>query len=70
MRKLVLVVIALLALFALFRAYSNDIALAKMGIRLQPGLTEMGESQPFVCSRGEIRQPETVPQHFAVAADL
>lgn len=43
MRKLVLVVIALLALFALFRAYSEDAAQGLAGIRLQPGLVEVGD---------------------------
>ncbi len=43
MRKLVLVVIALLALFALFRAYSQDNAQSLAGIRLQPGLIEVGD---------------------------
>ena len=43
MRKLVLVVIALLALFALFRAYSDGNGSAIGGIRLQPGLFETGD---------------------------
>ncbi|GEM_PF-1789742 len=45
MRKLVLVVIALLALFCLFRAYSQDTTerSAGAGIRLQPGLIEVGD---------------------------
>ena len=45
MRKLVLVVIALLALFALFRAYSQDNGESQgvAGIRLQPGLVEVGD---------------------------
>jgi hypothetical protein len=45
MRKLVLVVIALLALFALLRAYSqgNGESGGVTGIRLQPGLVEVGD---------------------------
>jgi hypothetical protein len=43
MRKLVLVVIALLALFALFRAYSQDSGRGLAGVRLQPGLIEVGD---------------------------
>ena len=45
MRKLVLAVIVLLALFSLFRAYSqsNGESSAVTGLRLQPGLIEVGD---------------------------
>jgi hypothetical protein len=47
MRKLVLVVIVLLALFALFRAYSQDRE-AVAGIRLQPGLVEVEDGSASI----------------------
>jgi hypothetical protein len=48
MRKLVLTILALLALFSALRAYTEAVSTPSAGVRLQPGLVEVGDGASSV----------------------